>query len=62
MSNEYVWSLNDAPGFGAVRVLRCAVECDSQILTNETPFKLVYEFEVLEDKAVFEISNESEVI
>lgn len=49
VSNESVWSLNDAPGFGAVRVLRCAVECDSQILTNETPFKLVYEFEVLED-------------
>ena len=38
------WKYEDAPGRGALKVVKCAVESNSLILTNETAFDLVYEF------------------
>lgn len=49
VANDMVWSENDAPGEGALRILRCAIESEDNILTNETSFRLVYEFKVMED-------------
>ena len=43
------WSLETAPGKGAIKVLRAAVEFKGSAITNETPFDLVYEFYCEED-------------
>lgn len=39
-----VWGAENAPGKGAVKVIKCAVASKSSTITNETPFDLVYEF------------------
>ena len=39
-----VWGAEEAPGKGAVKVIKCAVVSKSPTITNETPFDLVYEF------------------
>lgn len=39
-----VWGAENAPGKGAVKVIKCAVVSKSSTITNETPFDLVYEF------------------
>ena len=44
-SSDVEWSIDEAPHKGAVTVLRCAVRCDKEIITNETPFDLVLEFQ-----------------
>ena len=44
-SSDVEWSIDNAPHKGAVTVLRCAVQCDKEIITNETPFDLVFEFQ-----------------
>ena len=43
------WSLDKAPGSGSLKVLKCIVDSHGKVLTNETPFDLVYEFYVAED-------------
>ena len=44
-SADIEWRADEAPHKGAVTVLRCAVRCDRDIITNETPFDLVFEFQ-----------------
>lgn len=44
-SSNVEWSIDEAPRKGAVTVLRCAVQCDKEIITNETPFDLVFDFQ-----------------
>jgi len=44
-SADVEWSVDEAPHKGAVTVLRCAVCCDRDIITNETPFDLVFDFQ-----------------
>ena len=44
-SSDVEWSIDEAPHKGAVTVLRCTVKCDKEIITNETPFDLVFEFQ-----------------
>ena len=39
-----VWSMDDAPGSGGIKVLRSAVEFEGTELTADKPFDLVYEF------------------
>ena len=44
-SSEIEWTANNAPRKGAVSVLRCAIQCESDVITNETPFDLVFDFQ-----------------
>jgi lipopolysaccharide transport system ATP-binding protein len=39
-----VWTMEDAPGCGGIKVLRSAVEFEGTELTADKPFDLVYEF------------------
>ena len=48
-SLEVEWTIDKAPRKGAVTVQRCAVQCDKEIVTNETPFDLVFDFQNDED-------------
>ena len=43
-SADIEWSADKAPHKGALTVLRCAVRCDRDIITNETPFDLIFDF------------------
>ena len=38
------WDLNNAPGLGGIKVLRCAVEHEGKEISADKPFDLVYEF------------------
>ena len=49
MSSDIEWTLDNAPRKGAVTILRCAIQCESDIITNETPFDLVFDFQNDED-------------
>lgn len=48
-SSDVEWTIDNAPHKGAVTVLRCAVQCEKDIITNETPFDLVFDFQNDED-------------
>jgi lipopolysaccharide transport system ATP-binding protein len=52
-SSEVEWTIENAPHKGAVTVLRCAVRCENDIITNETPFDI--EFEFLNDEEGFSL-------
>ena len=39
-----IWSIYEAPGNGAIKVVKCAAVSHGSTITNETPFDLVYEF------------------
>lgn len=41
---QRVWTTDEAPGKGDIKVIKCAVVSKSSTITNETPFDLVYEF------------------
>jgi lipopolysaccharide transport system ATP-binding protein len=43
-SSDVEWTIDNAPHKGAVTVLRCAVRCENDIITNETPFDIEFEF------------------
>ena len=43
-SSEVEWTIESAPHQGSVTVLRCAVHCENDIITNETPFDIEFEF------------------
>ena len=43
------WSLDNAPGSDALKVLKCSIDSHGNALTNDTSFDLVYEFYVNED-------------
>ena len=45
MSSDIEWTMDEAPRKGAVTILRCAIQCKSDIITNETPFDLVFDFQ-----------------
>lgn len=44
-SSDIEWTMDEAPRKGAVTILRCAIQCKSDIITNETPFDLVFDFQ-----------------
>lgn len=44
-SSDVEWTIDNAPHKGAVTVLRCAVHCEQDIITNETPFDLIFDFQ-----------------
>lgn len=43
-SSDVKWTIDNAPHKGALTVLRCAVRCENDIITNETPFDIEFEF------------------
>ena len=45
MSSDIEWTLDNAPRKGAVTILRCAIQCESDIITNETPFDLIFDIQ-----------------
>ena len=59
------WDINNAPGGGGVRVLRCAVEHEGTEISADKPFDLVYEFYCEKDGMNFglnpHIFNQQEV-
>lgn len=44
ISSDVEWTIDKAPHKGSVTVLRCAVRCVNDIITNETPFDIEFEF------------------
>ena len=48
-TSDVEWTIDNAPRKGAITVLRCAVNCERDIITNETPFELVFDFQNDED-------------
>ena len=38
------WSIDEAPGQGAIKIVKCAVVANNSVVTNETAFDLLYEF------------------
>lgn len=43
-SADGTWTLDNAPGRGGIKVLRCAVEHEGKEISADKPFDLVYEF------------------
>jgi lipopolysaccharide transport system ATP-binding protein len=44
LESDKSWQLENAPGGGGIKVLRCATEYEGNELTADKPFDLVYEF------------------